>query len=179
MKIYTRKGDDGETGLLGGTRVTKDDLRLRAYGGIDELACDLGLVSAFKPGPDLESMITDVQRDLFVIAACLADPNAGGEQALSSPLDPARITALESWIDSVDTELEPLAAFILPGGCPPAAALHRARAVCRRVERDMVALAHEGKVAPGLLGYVNRLSDLLFVAARLVNHRAGSGEAEV
>jgi cob(I)alamin adenosyltransferase len=176
VKIYTRTGDTGETGLFDGTRVAKSDRRVAAYGDVDELNAWLGLVRASLPGSSVASMIERIQRDLFAVGARLADP----AQRIADRVEKAAVTGddiarLEAWIDALETELPPLRRFILPGGSPAGSALHVARTVCRRAERAMVALG-PGAFEPELLVYVNRLSDLLFVMARAINHRAGLPE---
>ncbi|HSU15974.1 MAG TPA: cob(I)yrinic acid a,c-diamide adenosyltransferase [Longimicrobium sp.] len=179
MKIYTKTGDRGETGLFGGGRVPKDHVRVDAYGEVDELNSTLGLVvlhlEAAGEG-EMAAGLRQVQADLFTLGANLATPapeDGGRENAFIPPLDAARIEALERWIDAADAELEPLASFILPGGAPAGAALHLARTVCRRAERRVVALSHEATVGADEIRYLNRLSDLLFTLARLANRRYG------
>ena len=170
MKIYTKTGDAGETGLFGGGRVSKDDPRVRAYGEVDELNAWIGFAVA-NHLPTFESnVLQTIQRDLFTIGAELATPNAA---KLRISLDESTVSALESVIDSYDPKLKPLKNFILPGGSPKAAALHVARAVCRRAERSVVTLARKHPINPVTIHYLNRLSDLLFVLARAVNMQAG------
>ena len=177
MKIYTRTGDDGDTSLFDGTRVKKSDARVDAYGEIDELNAWLGLASASRLDPDLDSEIVHIQRDLFALGAQLADPaNKIADRVTKAALGDDDVVRLERLIDRLETELPPLRRFILAGGTPAGAALHTARTVCRRAERRMVSL--EPRVDAMLLRYVNRLSDLLFVLARAVNHRAGMPETE-
>ncbi|HWK09345.1 MAG TPA: cob(I)yrinic acid a,c-diamide adenosyltransferase [Vicinamibacterales bacterium] len=183
MKIYTRTGDSGETGLFDGTRVPKDDLRVAAYGDVDELSAWLGFVRASLQDDDLRVMLERIQRDLFAIGARLADPahRIAERVAKAAAVGNEDIARLEQWVDAIDADLPPLRRFILAGGCPAGAALHVARTVCRRAERSMVALEHaHGADAfePPLLVYVNRLSDLLFTMARGVNHRSGAAELE-
>ena len=180
LKIYTRTGDTGDTALFGGGRVGKDDVRVDAYGDVDELNAALGLARAIERMPRVDDVLVPVQRDLFAIGALLATPDRGRmqEQLAKARLDEARVAELEAAIDAGDAELEPLKAFILPGGTPKAAALHVARTVCRRAERRVVALAREVEVPALVVMYLNRLSDLLFVLARVANRRAGAGEAE-
>jgi cob(I)alamin adenosyltransferase len=177
VKIYTRTGDTGETSYFDGTRVRKDDPRLDTYGDVDELNAWLGLVRAAGIDADLDAMLARIQQDLFALGAQLADPGSKlaprVTKAIVSDQDVARLEAL---IDGHETELPPLRKFILAGGTHAGAALHVARTVCRRAERRMVAL--EPAVDAVLLRYVNRLSDLLFVLARVVNHRAGVPETE-
>lgn len=185
-KIYTKTGDLGDTGLFDGTRVSKADPRVDAYGEVDELNAWLGMVRANgreqSGAAGIDNQIVDclerLQRDLFAVGATLADPRhkiaKRVEKALITDAD---ITRLEGWIDAFEKELTPLTRFILAGGSKAGAALHVARTVCRRAERRMVSLG-EGEVDPVVLIFVNRLSDLLFVMARLVNARAGIPETE-
>jgi len=177
VKLYTRTGDAGETSLFGGTRAPKSDPRVDAYGEVDELNAWLGLARASLIAPDLAGELVHLQRDLFALGAQLADPAdkiaARVTKAMLADEDVAR---LEELIDRMETELPPLRRFILAGGAPAGAALHVARTVCRRAERRIVAL--DPPVDPILLRYVNRLSDLLFVLARVANHRAGVPEIE-
>jgi cob(I)alamin adenosyltransferase len=178
MKIYTRTGDDGDTGLFGGGRVTKDHPRVEAYGDIDELNAAIGMARAVELMPRIDEVLAPLQRDLFAIGALLATPDRAkmAEQLAKARIDDERIAQLERAIDEGDAELEPLKAFIMPGGTPKAAALHVARTVCRRAERRVVALARDTEL-PGLVTiYLNRLSDLLFTLARVANARAGAGE---
>jgi cob(I)alamin adenosyltransferase len=180
MKIYTRTGDSGDTSLLGGTRVRKDDARVDAYGDVDELNAVLGLVLASGPdtlGSGIREALVVIQRDLFALGARLADP-AGtiAARAAKAGLGDTDIERLEHLIDRLEADLPPLRAFILAGGTQAGATLHVARAVCRRAERRMVAL--QPPVDGILIRYANRLSDLLFVMARAVNHRAGAPETE-
>ncbi|MEM1011718.1 MAG: cob(I)yrinic acid a,c-diamide adenosyltransferase [Planctomycetota bacterium] len=171
MKLYTRTGDDGTTGLIGGGRVGKDDLRLDAYGTVDELNALLGLAAS--TGGDLP-LIAQVQSDLFAIGSHLAAPGGGTDNIKLPALpDAAR---LESEIDGFDEKLPALKTFILPGGSELASRLHVARCVCRRAERACVALARHDAVAgvpDEVVTYLNRLSDWLFARARLANHDAG------
>ena len=178
MKIYTRRGDGGNTGLLGGGRVAKDDPRLNAYGTVDELSCRLGLARSQTGVSATADRLVRIQRDLFAIGASLARPPAGdGRGRPPVPGVPVgRIGEMEAWMDEADAELPPLRNFILPGGTPGAAALHVARSVCRRAERITVSLAAREAVDEGILPYLNRLSDLLFVLARVENHAAGEIE---
>lgn len=177
-KIYTRTGDAGQTGLFGGGRVSKADPRVAAYGEVDELNAALGAVTACEPVELERDLLQQIQRDLFAIGGRLASPNPGKvDKALQkAQVTQERIAALEAAIDRADAELEPLTAFILPGGTLKAALFHVARTVCRRAERAVVALAQEQSVPPETLAYLNRLSDLLFTLARLANARAGAVE---
>jgi cob(I)alamin adenosyltransferase len=179
MKIYTRTGDAGGTALFGGTRVSKDNPRVAAYGDVDELNACLGSVRAQGELPgDVAGILEHIQKDLFALGARLADPRqAVGDRAAKAALGDADVQRLEEWIDRFDVELPPLRRFILPGGGRAGAGLHRSRTVCRRAERSIVALG-TGAVEAPLLAYINRLSDLLFVLARAVNHRSGHPEVE-
>jgi cob(I)alamin adenosyltransferase len=178
MRVYTKTGDSGETGLFDGTRVSKADPRVEAYGGIDELNAWLGLIRASGPGRDLDELLERIQRDLFALGAILADPSHKiASRVNKASLGPDDVTRLERAIDAFETELRPLRRFILAGGSTPGAMLHLARTVCRRAERSAVALGPD-RVDPIAITYMNRLSDLLFVMARLVNQRAGVPEIE-
>jgi len=173
MKIYTKTGDAGDTGLFGGARVSKACPRVEAYGEIDELNSVLGLALAEPFDDSVTALLTDVQSRLFDLGAELATA-PDSKVALGIPLiGDEQVGALESAIDRAESELEPLKTFVLPGGSRAAAHLHLARTVCRRAERRLVALASEETVRPEAIRYVNRLSDALFVLARLANHRAG------
>ena len=175
LKIYTRTGDRGETGLFGGARVAKDDARVEAYGDVDELNSVLGVAVAQLDG-ELAEGLRAVQTELFTLGARLATPapeDGGRDNPWIPRLDPARVAELEAWIDRAEEELEPLQNFVLPGGSPAAAALHLARTVCRRAERRVVSLARAATIEEGVVVYLNRLSDLLFTLARLANRRAG------
>jgi cob(I)alamin adenosyltransferase len=178
VKIYTKTGDGGETGLLGGGRVPKDDTRVGAYGEVDELNALLGLATAHLAGLALENVLHGIQRDLFVLGADLATPAEAGDAAEARivPVGPEMAERLEALIDRFDAETEPITKFILPGGTAGAAVLQVCRAVCRRAERSVVRLSHEARVSPHTLVYLNRLSDLLFVLARWVNRKEGVDE---
>jgi cob(I)alamin adenosyltransferase len=175
MKIYTRTGDDGQTALFGGGRVDKGHPRVTAYGEVDELNSLLGWALTQISSTETAQRIQRVQHDLFAIGAELATPPAvaGRKQPERPPLPTERVPEMEEWIDEADEELEPLRAFVLPGGSAAAAALHVARTVCRRAERAVATLAAAEPVPAGVLVYLNRLSDLLFTLARLENRRAG------
>lgn len=178
MKIYTKTGDSGSTGLFGGGRVPKDDVRVEAYGDVDELNAVLGMARSVEPMPRVDEVLVPIQRDLFAIGALLATPDRD-KMALhlqKARIDEGRIAELEGAIDQGEAELEPLTAFIIPGGTPKAAALHVARTVCRRAERHVVRLQHEVELPTLAVIYLNRLSDLLFTLARVANRRAGAGE---
>ncbi len=178
MKIYTRTGDAGSTGLFGGGRVPKDDVRVQAYGDVDELNAVIGMARSIEMMPRVDEVLVPVQRDLFAIGALLATPDREkmSQHLEKARIDDGRIAELEHAIDDGESELEELRAFILPGGTPKAAALHVARTVCRRAERHVVRLQHEVELPPLAVIYLNRLSDLLFTLARLANRRAGAGE---
>ena len=178
MKIYTKTGDAGETALFDGTRVSKTDARVAAYGDVDELNATIGLARSALLTVDtqLPPMLEQIQRDLFALGSRLADPSHKiADRVTKATVTTEDVTRLENWIDLLEAELPPLRRFILPGGSPAGATLHVARTVCRRAERAMVAL--DG-VDRDLLVYANRLSDLLFVMARAVNKRAGTPEVE-
>jgi cob(I)alamin adenosyltransferase len=178
MSLYTKTGDEGGTGLFGGDRVAKNDIRVTAYGEVDELNAAIGTAAAIDPRDFEAELLESIQRDLFAVGGQLATPDPA---KVAKAIDKARISddrvaQLEAAIDVADRELDPLQAFVLPGGTPKAAALHQARTVCRRAERSAVALAREQPVAPVILAYLNRLSDVLFTLARLANQRAGTGD---
>ena len=176
MKIYTKTGDSGETSLFDGTRVSKTDPRVVAYGDVDELQACLGMARAAKLPADLDEICVALQRDLFALGARLADPaHKIAKRVQKIVIDDHSVAKLEGWIDALDTEIPPLRHFILSDGCPAGAALHFARTVCRRAERAILALGSEA-VEPIVIVYVNRLSDLLFTMARAANHRAGTTE---
>ena len=195
MPIYTGGGDDGETSLFGGARVPKHALRMELIGTIDELSAALGLALAHLPDSDtapatqpqsaqgeflsplpgarVRALLQRIQGELFIMGADVATPQE--PRAYTVPrITPEHAADLESAIDKADAELPPLTDFVLPGGTPAAAALHLARAVCRRAERGAVALAQEETLPKPILIYLNRLSDLLFTLARLANHQAGA-----
>lgn len=179
-RIYTRTGDAGETGLIGGRRVPKDDLRVEAYGALDELNSAVGAARAVLGGganshADLDAAFDQIQRDLFALGAEIAAPGREGQGPRVGATD---VEALERLIDHFDAALPELRAFILPGGSPGGALLHVARTVARRAERRTVTLSRTEPLNPEMLRYLNRLADLLFVLARTVNARAGVGEAE-
>ncbi|HEY8468782.1 MAG TPA: cob(I)yrinic acid a,c-diamide adenosyltransferase [Longimicrobiales bacterium] len=177
-RIYTRTGDRGETGLLGGGRVPKAHPRVEAYGAVDELNSVIGWALVLQQDAEVRRKLGSIQPDLFTLGAHLAAPPATGRRRrpVLPELGADRVAELERWIDEADAELPELHAFILPGGSPAGAALHVARTVCRRAERRVVALAEHEHVAEEIIIYLNRLSDLLFMLARLANHRAGAAE---
>lgn len=178
MKIYTKTGDKGDTGLFGGGRVPKDHPRVSAYGEVDELNSFLGLARVTEPLPRIDGILLPIQRDLLAIGALLATPNREKmrEHLTKARVDDTRIHELEQAIDAADLELEPLKAFIIPGGSSKGAVLHVCRTVCRRAERAVVAMAETESIPDIAIVYLNRLSDLLFTLARLANRRAGGVE---
>ncbi len=178
MKIYTKTGDAGETGLLGGGRVPKDHGRVAAYGDVDETNAAIGVARAVEPRDFETPLLESIQRDLFAIGGQLAapDPAKVAKALAKAAIDGARVAALERAIDAAEAGLPPLESFILPAGSPKAAALHLARTVCRRAERSVVALSHSDPVPPVIVQYLNRLSDLLFTLARRANAQAGQGD---
>lgn len=176
MKIYTRTGDRGETGLYGGRRVQKDALRVETYGTVDECNAAIGLAISLCGNAEMQGWLQGLQRELFDLGADLATPEDSPGRARVKAVDAAQVERLESLIDHVTAELPPLEKFILPGGSPAASAMHLARAVARRAERAVVKLGREEPVNPQCQVYLNRLSDLLFTLARLANHRAGQPE---
>jgi cob(I)alamin adenosyltransferase len=173
MKIYTKTGDSGDTGLFGGPRVSKDSPRIEAYGTVDELNSALGVARAQLAPGEVEALVAEIQHDLFALGAQLAtpDPAAHGTALVGG----RQIEKLERAIDRFQERLAPLGEFVLPAGAPSAAALHLARTVCRRAERRVVSLTRAASepVAGEPLVYLNRLSDLLFVLARFENQAAG------
>ncbi|NNJ08868.1 cob(I)yrinic acid a,c-diamide adenosyltransferase [Chloroflexales bacterium ZM16-3] len=172
MKIYTKTGDAGETGLWGGQRVSKDALRVHAYGTVDECNAAIGVARASGLDAGIDELLGQVQNQLFVVGADLATP---GESGANIPrVGPTEIGFLEAQIDALESEMEPLKQFILPGGTLAASHLHLARTTCRRAERWAVSLANEEAISPDVLMYLNRLSDFLFVAARSANARANT-----
>lgn len=181
-RVYTRTGDDGQTGLFGGPRVSKDAPRLEAYGTVDELNAVIGVAGAVIEDADLLGWLQVVQSDLFDIGGELATPDIEERirkgQAIGPRVTDGDIAKLEGWIDALDEEIEPLQRFILPGGCPASGHLHHARTVCRRAERRVLTLAREAAVAPAIVRYLNRLSDVLFTMARVTNARAGVPEPQ-
>jgi len=171
MKIYTKTGDDGETGLFGGPRVRKDHPRIAAYGEVDELNASLAVVRAGQVPREIDQVIERIQHELFAVGAELAtpDPVAHGTRWISAK----HTSRLEADIDQWESTLAPLRNFVLPGGSPASASIHLARCICRRAERHIVALAAAEPISNEIVIYVNRLSDLLFVMARVVNQRLG------
>jgi len=175
-KVYTRTGDDGTTRLGTGARVSKTCLRIEAYGTVDELNSQLGAALAATPPNGLVDPLRRIQNELFHLGADLCVPEAGKATRPGPRIEARHVAALEQLIDSLSRDLPPLANFILPGGSPAAAALHVARAVCRRAERLAAALAAREPIGPHVIPYLNRLSDAFFVMARYGNQRAGVSE---
>jgi cob(I)alamin adenosyltransferase len=178
MKIYTRGGDTGDTSLFGGERVRKNSLRVAAYGDVDELNSVLGLARAALTYDDLKAKLQTIQSSLFDLGGELATPGARAKAKAGPRVGDKDVLELEQWIDQLETELEPLRNFILPGGAPAAALLHLGRTVCRRAERGVLTLGEAEPVDSLLIRYLNRLSDFLFVLARAVNRRAGVDEPQ-
>ncbi|MGE5589733.1 MAG: cob(I)yrinic acid a,c-diamide adenosyltransferase [Bacillota bacterium] len=176
MKIYTRTGDAGQTSLFGGQRVGKDDLRVEAYGAVDECNAALGLAVSACSHADLQAQLQQLQRELFDLGADLATPNDSPGADRVRRVEPAAVERLEAAIDQATQELPSLTRFILPGGTHAASALHLARTLARRAERAAVRLEREEAINHQCVVYLNRLSDLLFTLARLANHRAGQAE---
>jgi cob(I)alamin adenosyltransferase len=179
VKVYTRGGDRGETSLFGGDRVQKDDPRVEAYGAVDELNALLGVALSEIGDKDLRELLEGVQCSLFDLGGELATPGVEERAARGKPIprvSDADVEGLEQAIDRLDAELDPLRVFVLPGGARGAALLHHARTVCRRAERRVVRLGAEADLSPTLIRYLNRLSDLLFVVARVVNRRQDVAE---
>jgi cob(I)alamin adenosyltransferase len=176
-KIYTKTGDDGTTGLFGGRRVEKDSLRIESYGTVDELNCVVGMARAAGVGEEHDELLATIQDQLFVLGADLATPRDAMKNFPLPRVTSSDVECLERAIDHLEEKLPALKNFILPGGIPSGAALHLARTVCRRAERALVTLLHEEPEVGSLpVQYLNRLSDLLFVLARAVNHAAGVEE---
>lgn len=174
MKIYTKTGDQGDTGIMGGKRLRKNSLRIAAFGDVDELNALLGICRTSKISPELEEILHQLQKELFYLGADLSTPLE--ENYAISRITKEQINGLEKHIDNLDGQLEPLKNFILPGGSVEASYLHLARTVCRRAERLVVNLASQEKINENIVPYLNRLSDLLFVMARFANKKEGVEE---
>jgi cob(I)alamin adenosyltransferase len=168
VKIYTKTGDDGTTGLVGGKRVKKSDLRIIAYGAVDELNSTIGIMLSFPLDSDINNILTQIQNHLFVVGADLANPNLNDT---STRVSTDMVTFLENNIDGFESELTPITYFILPGGDQVASRTHLARAICRRAETNIVVLSSSEQINKTCQIYMNRLSDLLFVIARVINKR--------
>lgn len=178
MKIYTRTGDSGSTGLFGGPRVSKDDARIEAYGTVDELNAALGIARASGLSKVIDQELMQIQNELFAMGAELATPDPEGQG--TRVLGPVHIHRIEQWIDRHEDQLPPLRSFILPAGNQTACHLHLARGICRRAERRVITLGRQSgvTVSADLVIYLNRLSDLLFVLSRAVNQESGTEEVE-
>lgn len=176
MKIYTKKGDSGETSLFGGQRVPKNSKRIESYGTVDELNSVLGVVTSFDINEKTRSLIIEVQKQLFVLGADLSTPPSG--KVRIDRIGEAEIEFLENSIDELEESLEPLKSFILPGGSSGGAQLHVGRTVCRRAERLTVECASEEEISELCVKYLNRLSDFLFVLARFENKKSGQEETK-
>ena len=173
MKLYTRTGDDGTTGLFGGDRVSKDDLRIEAYGAVDELNAQMGMILVVCKVPLLEEHLSPLQSRLFDLGADLATPCGSEHEDKISRMAEENVTILERSIDAIESRNEPIKTFVMPGGTELASRIHVARCTCRRAERAIVRLAHRDTVNIHTIEFVNRLSDLLFAASRLANREAG------
>ena len=173
MKIYTKTGDAGETGLFGGARVSKASLRVEAYGEVDELNSAIGWARVSSSDGDLDQLLNQIQNDLFEVGAELGSTAERKQKSAMPLIDEAQVLALETAIDRYEEGPPPLTSFVLPGGSEQAARFHLARCICRRAERSIVALAADDSVRGEVLRYINRLSDLLFTLARHTNHVAG------
>lgn len=169
MKLYSNNNEPGETSIIGGKHVAKDDARIEAVGQIDELNCVLGIVIAFSDDGEVKEILAKIQRTLFVIGADLATP--AGEKIAIPRLSPNKISEIETLIEKIDEELPKIESFVLPGGSKTASLMHFARAVCRKAERRVVALNRYEKMNEIIPVYLNRLSDLLFVLARTINYK--------
>jgi cob(I)alamin adenosyltransferase len=175
MRIYTRTGDDGTTGLFGGDRVAKDDLRIESYGTVDELNAFMGKLIENDELNDHKVFFRRIQSDLFLIGSHLATIDEKMRRKLP-PLNSSSVGDFEAWMDKADESVPALKNFLLPGGHPSVADAHVARSVCRRAERRVVSLAKKEEVNPDIIIYLNRLSDLLFTAARLLSHLTNTEE---
>ena len=172
-RVYTRTGDDGTTSLGGGARVPKDSARVEAYGAVDELNSQIGAAIAAGLDPALDRRLAEIQNDLFHLGSDLSSREGDKARRPVPKIEPRHVEALERWMDELSAELDPLENFVLPGGAPGAAALHVARAVCRRAERDAIRLSRSEPIGGSVVSYLNRLSDALFVAARYENRKRG------
>ena len=175
MKIYTKTGDKGETSLFGGERVSKDEVRIEAFGTVDELNSIIGTARAFNENEEIDSILARIQDNLFVLGADLATP-VNSRNASVPRISAGNISSIERAIDQLESKLDPLKSFVLPGGSRPASLLHFARTVCRRAERRTVTLWKKGEISDEATIYLNRLSDFLFVLARYANKTAGMAE---
>jgi cob(I)alamin adenosyltransferase len=171
LKIYTKTGDDGTTGLQGGRRILKSDFRIMAYGAVDEINSCLGVIISHGLDDDIKDVLTRIQNELFIAGSDLSDPNLDNKK---NRVTESMILNLEKNIDRFEEELPPLANFILPGGHKTASYLHLARTISRRAETQVIALTKQEQISPICQKYLNRLSDLLFVLARTVNKRSST-----
>ena len=178
MKVYTKTGDQGETGLFGGERVAKDHPRLEAYGSVDELNAVIGWLRVVDSAADVDQVLERIQHILFDLGAELASPDPDRLTTRSHPVTADDVSMLERAIDEWETELEALESFILPGGCEGAARAHVMRTVVRRAERQVVALSHDVTISGEIIQFLNRLSDFAFVLARTLNKRAGQPDVK-
>jgi len=178
MKIYTKTGDDGTTGLFGGGRVSKNSVRIEAYGTVDELNSIMGILSAQNEAEQFRMLIQDIQKSLFVLGADLATPLESKTTYTIPRIEESDVKKMESAIDEAEEGLPPLEKFILPGGSALAGYFHLARTVCRRTERIVVSLSQSEKIGSFDIQFLNRLSDLFFVLARKANHLAGMKDVE-
>jgi cob(I)alamin adenosyltransferase len=174
MKVYTRKGDSGQTSIWGGRRLSKDHVRMEAIGAVDEASAAIGVADALTLPAELDNALRKAQRCLFIVGSELMAPDRTGSGSALPRLDETDVTDLEATIDSLELHLPELRNFIIPGGSPAAAALHIARATCRRAERRVTTLSRIEDVVPLVPAYLNRLADMLFVAARYANHSTGT-----
>lgn len=177
MKIYTKTGDKGKTSLFGGDRVEKNNIRIKAYGSVDELNSVIGLILTESVNIKTREMLNNIQQTLFVVGGELATPR-NVKSSMISKVSDKDVAKLENGIDELEIKLKPLKNFILPGGSRAAAMLHFARTVCRRAEREIVELNHNEKINLKIINYINRLSDLFFVYARFENHVSSTKEIE-
>lgn len=175
-RIYTGKGDDGSTGLVGGQRVPKDSARVAAYGTVDELNSHIGMALSLGVHPDLEAVLKTIQNDLFHLGSDLATLEDDKQQFKIPQIERRHVESLEHLMNELMEQLGPLENFILPGGTVGAAALHLARTVCRRAERECIVLGRVEPIGPFVIAYLNRLSDALFVMARYENHTRGASD---
>ncbi len=174
--VYTRTGDAGTTSLVGGERVKKNSIRLESYGTVDEFSSQLGIIMAMTDNIVIKSHLTKIQNKLFNVGGYLATQAAEGESPKAWGLSDNDVAEVENWIDTLDEQTPKIRAFVLPGGCLESAQTHVARTVCRRAERRILDLCEQSYVDPTLIGYINRLSDYLFVLARYFNHSKGVSE---
>ena len=168
MKIYTKTGDEGKTSLFDNSRVWKSDQRIMSYGAVDELNSSLGIALSLELDPEIKDILIKLQNDLFIVGSDLANPNMSDEKIRTTP---EMITFLEQKIDLLEPQLEPLTSFILPGGTLLASILHLSRTISRRAETHVIALSQNEEINKDAAIYLNRLSDLMFILARAINHR--------